>query len=109
MAAEKVEQRVKELEKEAEEYRNRIAVTEMFYDCFKERMARKYSYDYNSDTSMSESDTEEGNKILDNETESNHDMCNFVGKTEGGLKSHKTKNHKGNQTRGPSALTRTPM
>ena len=44
-------------------------------------MARKYSYDYNSDTSMSESDTEEGNKILDNETESNQcDMCNFVGK-----------------------------
>ena len=51
MAAEKAGQRVKELEKEAEEYRNTIAVTKMLYDCFEERMARKYSYDYNSDTS----------------------------------------------------------
>ena len=70
----------------------------MLYDCFKERMARKYSYDYNSDTSLSESDNEESNKILDEETETNQcDLCNFVGKTEGGLKSHKTKKHKGNQ------------
>ena len=90
MAAETAEQRVKELEKQAEEYRNRIAVTEMLYDCFKERMARKYSYDYNSNTSIDESDTEESNNTIDNEIKSNRcDICNFVGKTKGGLKTHK--------------------
>ena len=50
----------KELEKEADEYRNSIAVTEILHDSLKERMAREYSYNYDSDTSMYESDTEEG-------------------------------------------------
>ena len=55
------EKRVKELEKEAEEYRNTIAVTNMFFDCFKERMARKYGYDYDYDTSFDDSDSEDEN------------------------------------------------
>ena len=72
---------MKELENEAEEYRNRIAVTEKFYDSFKERMARKYSYNYDSDTSLDESETEEVIEI--NEKELNQcEMCNFSGKTE---------------------------
>ena len=64
----------------------------MFVDSFTERMARKYSYNYDSDTSLDESETEEVIEI--NGKELNQcEKCNFVGKTEGGLKTHKTKKH----------------
>ena len=65
----------------------------MFYDCFKERMARKYGYDYNSDTSLDDSDSEDRND--EKEKEMNKcERCNFVGKTEGGLRTHVRRKHR---------------
>ena len=88
------EKRVKELEKEAEEYRNTIAVTNMFYDCFKERMARKYGYDYNSDTSSDDSDSEDRNDDGKGKGMNKCERCNYAGKTEVGLKTHVTRRHR---------------
>ena len=84
---------------------NTIAVNDMLHEDFKERMRDKYLYasdgtesDYKSDEEKRERKREESRekKRLKRSRNNTCDVCNFTGKTEAGLKSHKTKKHKEN-------------
>ena len=67
----------------------------MFYDAFKEGMARNYSQNYDSDTSFQDSESEEERNEVDKGKEiKNHEMSSFVRKTVSGLRTHITKKHK---------------
>ena len=66
--------------------RNDLHVTRMLFDDFKEDMTYKYGYDSNAETSEDE--------IVDETEKKDCDLCNFKGKTEGGLKTHIRRKHK---------------
>ena len=66
--------------------RNDLHVTQMLFDDFKEDMTYKYGYDSNAETSEDE--------IVDETEKKDCDLCNFKGKTEGGLKTHIRRKHK---------------
>jgi hypothetical protein len=98
-----LETKVKDMEKERERFYDTIAVNDMLHESFKERMKDKYKYD-SDDT---ESDYEPDEEIRENNREikrlkkrdkwrkeSKCDICDFIGKSEAGLKTHKTKKHK---------------
>ena len=72
--------------------RNEWHVTQMLYDSFKEEMSYKYGYDSNEEASEDAID-----KVDEKVTESekiNCVVCNFKGKTAGGLKTNVTKKHR---------------
>ena len=100
-------QKVKQLEEECETLNNKVAVNDILYESFKERVAEKYGYDSNDE----ESDYEPDDKIrLNNRLNFrlkkieeirqkipkniSCDICDFRSISEVGLKSHKTKKHK---------------
>ena len=91
------------MEAECESLTNTIAVNDMLYESFKERMRDKYEYN----TEDTESDYEPDDEKRENRREESRlkkrlkkarscKMCDFVGKTDGGLKAHQTKKHKEN-------------
>ena len=98
-----LKQKVKDLEEECETVYHTKAVDNMLYEDFKERMKEKYEYssndtesDYESDEETRERNREKSreNKRLKKSVKNKCDKCDFTGKTEAGLKSHKTKKHK---------------
>ena len=98
-----MKQRVKKLNEKCETLRNNVAVNDMLHESFKERIRIKYLYDSNDDESEYESDDDirENNrlnfilkKIEEHKKKIKCDKCNFTAKTQGGLKTHKTKKHK---------------
>ena len=76
--------------KEIEDIRNDRNMIQMFFDDFKEDMAYKYGYDSSAETTDEEIDYM---KII---SVGNFDcnLCDFKGKTTGGLKTHKKRKHK---------------
>ena len=66
----------------------------MMHEAFKERMKYKYGFDSNEEESDYESDDE---VRLAKTRPKKWEVCDFVGKTEAGLKSHVTKKHKGRE------------
>ena len=71
--------------KEIEEIRNDRNMIQMFFDDFKEDMTYKYGYDSSAETTDEEIDNMK-NLSVDN---FNCNLCDFKGKTTGGLKTHK--------------------
>ena len=103
-----LKQKVKDLEEECETVYHTKAVDNMLYEDFKERMKEKYEYssndtesDYESDEETRERNREKSreNKRLKKSVKNKCDKCDFTGKTEAGLKSHKTKSTKNSQRR----------
>ena len=94
----KVEDLEKEREKLKEENKS-LVFKGMYFDIFKIEMREKYGHieeDSDDDEDL------EGNVANDQTEGSNQikqvfqcDQCNFIGKTESGLKTHKTFKHKG--------------
>ena len=102
-----LEEKVKAMEEECESQTNTIAVNDMLHESFKERMRDKYEYntddtesDYEPDDEKREKRREESRqkKRLRKAGNKTCDKCYFVGKTDGGLKAHKTKMHKENHS-----------
>ena len=98
-----LKQKVKELVEELENMYHVKAVDNMMHESFKERMKDKYEYSSNDSESDYESDEElrELNRERFREmkrfkkgVKNKCDQCDFAGKTEAGLKGHKTKKHK---------------
>ena len=98
-----LEDEIKEMKEERDSLRNTIAVEDMLHESFKERMRDKYLYDTEDTESDYESDEEKREKRREESREKKRlkkssrtkcDACDFTGKTEAGLKSHKTKRHK---------------
>lgn len=99
----------KEALEEAEMLRNNIAVNDMIHESFKERMREKYGYDsddeesdYESNDEIRENNREEFRlqKIVKTRQKKKCDICDFRGKTEAGLQTHKTEKHRElNETR----------
>ena len=96
-----LKQKVKDFQKERESFYNTIAVENMLHDTFKERMKDKYLYssndsesDYESDEEIRESNREKSREKKRLKKAVKCNQCDFVGKTEAGLKTHKTKKHK---------------
>ena len=96
-----LKQKVKDFQKERESFYNTIAVENMLHDSFKERMKDKYCYssddtesDYESDEEIRESNREKSREKKRLKKAVKCNQCDFAGKTEAGLKSHKTKKHK---------------
>ena len=96
--------KVIELKENLESARNTLAVNDMLQMDFKERVQEKYGYDSND----SESDYEPNEEIrINNKIKFRLkkveelrkivkcDICDYTTKSEVGLKSHKTKKHKG--------------
>ena len=96
--------KVIELKENLESARNTLAVNDMLQMDFKERVQEKYGYDSND----SESDYEPNEEIRINNRIKFRlkkveelrkivkcDICDYSTKSEVGLKSHKTKKHKG--------------
>ena len=97
--------KIKDMEEQRECLNNTIAVNGMLHDDFKEKMKDKYLYesddtesDYESDEEKREKNREEfrEKKRLKKSRNNKCDVCDFIGKSEAGLKSHKTKKHKEN-------------
>ena len=88
----KIEMKKQEIEsiKEIEDIRNDRNVTQMLFDDFKEDMTYKYGYDSSAETTDEEID------YMKNRSVENFDcnLCDFKGKTTGGLKTHKKRKHK---------------
>ena len=94
---------MKAAQKEAESLRNDVAVNDMIHESFKERMREKYGYDsddeesdYESNDEIREKNREEFRlqKIVKTRQKKKCDICDFIGKTEAGLKTHRTKKHR---------------
>ena len=84
-----LEMQIKEMVKERDDMYTSIGERDMLYEDLKERMKIKYGFDSNDEESDYESDEEI------RETKSKTcDICEFVGKTESGLKTHITKKHR---------------
>ena len=82
------EMKMKDMEelKKFEAQRNDLHVTQMLFDSFKEEMTYKYGYDSNAETSDDDIDEESEKKDCE--------LCNFKGKTTGGLKTHIRRKHR---------------
>ena len=84
--AKEMKNKDREALEEFEIQRNELHVTQMLFDGFKEDMTNKYGYDSSAETSEDE--------IVDETEKNDCDLCNFKGKTEGGLKTHVRRKHK---------------
>ena len=82
--------------KEIEGIRNDLHVTQMLFDAFKEDMTYKYGYDSSAQTSDEELDEIEISNVENNEC----NICDFKGKTTGGLKTHIRRKHGDGQKSG---------
>ena len=80
--------------KEIERIRNDLHVTQMLFDDFKEDMTYKYGYDSSAETSDEELNF--GEDKIDEENDCT--LCNFKGKTAGGLKTRITWKHGGKKS-----------
>ena len=80
--------------KEIERIRNDVHLTQILLDDFKEDMTHKYGYDSSAETSDEELNFGE-DKI---DEEKDFTLCNFKGKTAGGLKTHITRKHGGKKS-----------
>ena len=106
---------VEDLEGKNEILTNTAAVKDMLHEDFKERMKDKYLYDSDDDESDYDSDDESREKKrqifrnmkqknrLKNIREENNTIyqcenCEFIGKTEAGLNTHRRIKHKENNT-----------
>ena len=96
--------KVKELQDELERARNTLAENDMLQMDFKERVQEKYGYNSNDSESDYESDEEKRinnrikfrlKKVEELRKLVKCNICDYTTKTEMGLKSHKTKKHKG--------------
>ena len=88
-----MKEKVVNLTKENVELNERILVTQMFYDGFRDEMRNKFGYDSDEDA---EEHYQELLKKDQLEKENNSwDKCVFASKTEAGLKIHSTKKHGG--------------
>ena len=94
--------KVKEIKVENERLRDQIAVNDMLYEDFKERMRDKYLYN----TDDTESDYESNEEIREKRREISRkrkiekrrkkvecDLCDFKAKNETGLKTHIRRKH----------------
>jgi hypothetical protein len=77
--------------KERDSFYTTMGESDMMHEAFKERMQYKYGFDSNEEESDYESDDE---VRLAKTIPKKCEVCDFVGKTEAGLKSHVTKKHK---------------
>ena len=100
----RLKDKVKELQDELERARNTLAENDMLQMDFKERVQEKYGYNSNDSESDYESDEEKRinnrikfrlKKVEELRKMVKCDICDYTTKTEMGLKSHKTKKHKG--------------
>ena len=96
--------KVRELQEHLENARHSLAVNDMLQMDFKERVQEKYGYDSNDSESDYESDEEKRinnrikfrmKKVEELRKMVKCDICDYTTKSEVGLKSHKTKKHKG--------------
>ena len=86
-----LERKVNEMVKERDHFYTTIGERDMLLMDFKERMMNKYGFDSKDDDSEYESDENMSEKL--NKTKK-CGVCQFVGKTESGLKTHITKKHR---------------
>ena len=109
------DKKVEELVYENDSLRNTVAVNDMLHEDFKERMKDKYLYDSEDDESDYDSDEESREKKRQkfrNKKQENRlkairedkmksfqcENCEFKGKTEAGLKTHKRIKHRENHS-----------
>ena len=80
-----LQNRKQEMVKERDSFYTTIDANDMMHEAFKERMKYKYGFDSNEE----ESDYESDDEVRQAKTRpSKCEVCDFVGKTEAGLKSH---------------------
>ena len=89
---EQLKEKVKNLEEENLELKNKIMVTTMFYDMFKDEMKDRFGYD--SDEEAEQNWQEILKKEQLEKDKLSCDKCVFVSKSEAGLKIHEGKKHK---------------
>ena len=91
------------VEKECSALRDEIAVADMIFESFKERMRDKYLYDSNDEESEYEPDDElrEMNRVKFRKRKEEYrckqkkcDVCSFASMSEKGLRTHMTRKHK---------------
>ena len=80
-------------EKELKEVNKSLELKGMMYKLFKIEMWQKYGHD-ETDTEDENEETEDENKETEPTREFSCDKCAFIGKSESGLKRHKTIKHK---------------
>ena len=91
-AIEKLNEKVKNLEEENLELKDKIMVTTMFYDTFKDEMKDGFGYD--SDEEAEQNWQEILKKEQLEKDKFSCDKCVFVSKSEAGLRIHEGKKHK---------------
>ena len=89
-----LEGKIKDMEEERDCLRNTIAVNDMLYESFKERMRDKYLFERVSMNRMTSKEKRDEREVEKRRTKC--DTCDLIGKTEAVLKSHKTMKHKEN-------------
>ena len=96
-----LKKKVEALQQECEALRYAVAVNDMLKQDFRERVRNKYCYSSNDEESDYESNDETRRMNRDNfilkkieERRKRCNICDFVGKTEAGLKTHMHKKHK---------------
>ena len=87
-----LEMKVNDMVKERDDFYTTIGERDMLYLDFKERMEIKYGYESGDDESEYESD-ENVNETLE-KTKQKCELCEFIGKTISGLKTHITRKHR---------------
>ena len=98
----KLRETITDMGKDQEALADKRAVESMIYQGFKERMKIKYLYDSDDEESDYESDEEKRERSRElfrkrkedqRKLQNNCKLCDFIGKTSGGLKTHVRKKH----------------
>ena len=84
----KLEEKVFDLENEKEYLKQKIVERTMFYDTLKSDMKERFGYDSDEEAEIYYQN------LLKEDEKLTCDVCTFVGKTEAGLRTHKTIKHK---------------
>ena len=91
---EKLNEKVRSMTKENEELGFRIVEKTMFYDTFKDEMRDKFGYDSDEEAERNWQEILRKEKL--EKKKYSCEQCGFIGKSEGGLKTHDRKKHNGN-------------
>ena len=98
----KLRETITDMGKDQEALADKRAVESMIYQGFKERMKIKYLYDSDDEESDYESDEEKRERSRElfrkrkedqRKLQNNCELCDFIGQTTGGLKTHVRKKH----------------
>ena len=90
---EELKEKVANLTRDNLELKERVMVTQMFYDGFRDEMRNKFGYDSGEDAEEHWQELLKKDQL--EQEQYSCDKCDFATKTEAGLKIHGTKKHRG--------------